>query len=124
MCVCGGGGGAILVERDAMKHLGAVLPLSGEVRLAEKTRANLGSVHELWEQESDIPIAVCKEQFQAEVLGGLRHQQQVARVPTQIADEWQRRLEHEIRRIAGLGEAPPKEYLRAPRPCGAGLWGY
>ncbi len=80
-------GRTILVEREVMQHLGAVMPLAREVKLTKKTAAKLESVHALWAQESEIPIAVCREQHQAEVLGGLRHQQQVARVPEKIAGE-------------------------------------
>ncbi len=64
---------------------------------------------------------MCREQYQAEVLGVLRHQQQVARVPGKDTGEWQRKLEQEIRRIAAMGEPPSAEYLRAPRPWGLGF---
>ena len=109
------------MEKGVMQHVGAVLPMAKDVRLAQKTERKLGSVHELWAQESDIPIAVCREQYQVEVLGGLRHQQQVARIPERVAGEWQRKFEQEVRRIAGMGEPPPAEYLRAPRPWGLGF---
>ena len=48
------GGRTILVERETMQHLGAVLPLKGQVKLAKKTATKLASVHERWAQESEI----------------------------------------------------------------------
>ena len=55
------------------------------------------------------------------MIGGLRHQQQVARVPERITADWQRKLEQEARRIIGMGEPPSAEYMRAPRPRGLGF---
>ena len=115
------GGRTVWVGKDVMQHLGCVLPLTKETRLTKKAEVRMSSVHELWAQESEIPLAVCREQYRAEVLRGLRHQEQVARLPEEIAGGWQRKLEIEIRRIAGLGGSISAEYLRAPRPWGLGF---
>ena len=63
-------GETVQIQVKTMKHLGAVLPLKGEVVLAEKSGRKVETVRLLWEQEAEIPMAVCREQFQAEVLGG------------------------------------------------------
>ncbi len=78
------GGRTVWVEKNVMQHLGCVVPLTMEAKLTKKAEARIRSVHELWAQESEIPLAVCREQYRAEVLGGLRHQQQVARLPEGI----------------------------------------
>ena len=108
-------------QLDNMKHLGVVLPLRGPVVLTQKTQGKLESVLELWGQEQEIPIDVAKGQFQAEVLGALRHQQQAARIPAKLAAEWQQIFEVEIRKKLHMGAAPPADYLRAERPYGLGL---
>ena len=64
-----------------MTHLGACLPLCEEVRLVGKVERRVRSVLQLWQSEEDVPLEVMVEQFRAEVLGALRHQQQVARIP-------------------------------------------
>eukprot|EP00661_Eupelagonemidae_sp_cell13_P006862 gene6862-286_t len=114
-------GKIVVIQTRTMKHLGAILPLKDHVHLTKKAASKIDSVRQLWSLETDIPFQVCVEQFHGEVLGTLRHQQQVARLPTKAATSLQDAFEAELRRILVLGQAPPGEYLRAPRPAGLGL---
>ena len=91
------------------------------MHLSKKAKKSLDSLLEFWRLETDIPVQVSVQQFTAEVLGTLRCQQQVARLPATVTLKLQKDFEHEVRRMISLGQPPPGEYLRAPPPRGLGL---
>ena len=115
-----GEGGEIRIKVQTMEHLGACLPLDQEVKITKKAREKQEAVRQLWEEEEDIPLQVMIEQFRAEVLGSLRHQQQVARVPAKEEQARQREFAGIIRKRLMLMEVP-NAYLEAPRPHGLGM---
>ena len=104
-----------------MEHLGASLPLRKQAAATDKAVAKLDSVKQCWEEGEDIPIQVLVQQFQAQVLGALRHQQQAARLPHEWEEERRKEFEGLIRKRIRLGASLPSAYLQAPPPGGLGL---
>eukprot|EP00660_Eupelagonema_oceanica_P012816 gene12816-14376_t len=114
-------GRRVQLQTDTMQQYGVTLPFQAKVKLSEKATKKVKSVLELWKQETHIPIGVCTGQFNGAVLGGIRHQQQAARLPAELEKNLQNDFEKEMRRMVSLGVAPSGEYIRAPRPMGLGL---
>ena len=114
-------GQAFKVEWEVMEHLGASLPLQKQAAATDKAKAKLESVKQCWEEGEDIPVQVLVQQFQAQVLGALRHQQQAARLPHGWEEERRKEFEGLVRKKIRLGASLPSAYLQAPPPGGIGL---
>ena len=66
-------------------------------------------------------MEVMVQQFQAQVLGVLRNQQQAARLPKKWEEEKRKEFHTIVRDRLSMGRSLPTAYMEAPRPGGLGM---